>query len=83
MLYLNMFPLSDLFENNDNLTLTSVVFESSMKNPDGSTAKIFNFNKCCIWIQNGISLRQLQGAYLTLTSVVFEYGKLKICEKRV
>ena len=34
-----------------NLTLTSVVFELQIKAPALWSSKLFNFNKCCIWIR--------------------------------
>ena len=37
--------------------------------------KLFNFNKCCIWIECD-NAYQLSNGNLTLTSVVFESEKL-------
>ena len=52
------------------LTLTSVVFEYTVTQEDVSNF-IFNFNKCCIWIEI-CDYTTKEYINLTLTSVVFE-----------
>ena len=70
MLYLNPKPSKKsilLF----NLTLTNVVFELAGWVHEEICQKLFNFNKCCIWIIFQDRVHQTL-AYLTLTNVVFE-----------
>ena len=55
-----------------NLTLTSVVFELCSICVIWHVQRIFNFNKCCIWIILSWFDKVLAVYYLTLTSVVFE-----------
>ena len=55
------------------LTLTSVVFELRAWELIWLASALFNFNKCCIWIQKmGQDNHYQAWFYLTLTSVVFE-----------
>ena len=69
MLYLNRYKGAPVIYIR-NLTLTSVVFEFKCVIPNNISI-IFNFNKCCIWIQIVCFCYAVVGD-LTLTSVVFE-----------
>ena len=67
---------ADMIEIMAYLTLTNVVFECR-RCENVNSGKIFNFNKCCIWIANSSSFSLSLFINLTLTNVVFEF-RIKI-----
>ena len=64
------------------LTLTSVVFECKVLSTCFKCWIKFNFNKCCIWIDEQLAEYKKQQD-LTLTSVVFELPDILVNELKI